>query len=123
MSQQLGAGAAARAAVHERGLGRCDRCGGRLGSVDDRWEAHHRKLRAQGGTWALSNVAALCAPCHLDVHDQPAKAVTDGWIVPSHADPAATRILLRSGWTTPDGMPARLNDDGTWTPDYPPQED
>lgn len=117
--RQQGAGAAAREAVHGRGLGRCDRCGGGLGMVDGGWHAHHRRLRAQGGTWALSNVAALCQPCHLAVHDSPWQAVQDGWIVPSYADPATTRVLLRSGWTPPAGMPARLNDDGTWTPDYP----
>lgn len=112
MARKLAAGAAAREAVHQRGQGLCDRCGGRLGEVDGNWEAHHRQLRSQGGTWALSNVAALCGYCHREVHGEPERAYAEGWLVKSYDDPAEVPVPLRSSWA--QGALCLLTDAGGW---------
>jgi len=43
---------------------------------------HEKKLRSAGGSITdESNLVALCAECHDDVHRHPAQARAEGWIV------------------------------------------
>lgn len=58
---------------------RCDKC--RRPGWDVRLEAHHKRLRSQGGTDEIGNLALLCSTCHRDVHANPAEAARSGWIV------------------------------------------
>lgn len=109
--------AAAREAVYMRCRGRCERCGrGLPGGIFGAWEAHHRKRKSQGGSWALSNVIALHARCHNQhrdsVHDQPARSYDFGWLVRSGADPARVPVLIM-GWQS-TGQWALLTDDGRY---------
>jgi HNH endonuclease len=48
---------------------------GRLG------HRHHRLRRGQGGTNDLSNLLALCRPCHDTVHRYPALSYQRGWLL------------------------------------------
>lgn len=100
-----------RVLVHDRGNGRCERCGCCLG-VD--WQCHHRRLRSQGGRDAVENLVAICPPCHQWAHTNPERARADGWIVPGvgtgpRVHPEAVPVLLH------DGRVVRLTteDDGT----------
>ncbi len=43
--------------------------------------AHHRKLRSQGGSNDPDNGLAVCAPCHRWIHDHPAEAYAQGWML------------------------------------------
>ena len=47
--------------------------------------AHHRLLRAHGGTWALSNILGLHSDCHnvqpASVHQNPERAYGLGFMV------------------------------------------
>lgn len=45
--------------------GCCTRCGSRLGGT---WHAHHRRPHGAGGPTDVINGAALCPPCHQEVH-------------------------------------------------------
>jgi hypothetical protein len=89
-----------REAVHARAGGRCDIGGGPLQL--SRCEAHHRKLRSQGGPDELANLLVTCTACHARAHANPAWARERGYIVASHDDPA-TRPVLRHGrrWQLP----------------------
>lgn len=49
-----------------RAEGRCERCGGVLGTD---WHAHHVTQWAQGGLTAVTNGMALCAECHRKAHN------------------------------------------------------
>jgi 5-methylcytosine-specific restriction endonuclease McrA len=40
--------------------------------------AHHLKLRSAGGGNDLSNLVAICRPCHRRVHNHPAEAAKAG---------------------------------------------
>jgi len=88
-----------RALVYARAGGRCERCGEPIHVT--RFEAHHRRLRSQGGLDEPTNVVALDAVCHhVEVHGQPARAVEEGMIVPSWASPRTTPIrVVRDGVT------------------------
>ena len=94
-----------RVTVHARAGGRCERCGTPVGVHD--MEAHHRKLRSQGGRDELVNLVALCSDCHhTQVHAHPERARGEGWIVRSGSDPAAVAVTLH------DGRTVRLDADG-----------
>ena len=79
---------------------RCER-----GGVNPAVHAHHRRLASQGGQDVTSNLAALCAQCHRWVHEHPALAAVEGWIVVAGSDPADVPLRL---W---DGRIAWLNDE------------
>lgn len=85
----------------------CQKCGKHL---HDPVAIHHRKLRKHGGKDALSNLIALCSPCHNiapeSVHQNPRDSYENGWLVPSWADPAEWPM------TTPNGSRVLLDDDG-----------
>lgn len=95
-----------RATLWLRSHGRCERCGGDLDQSG--MEAHHRKLRSQGGGHDLTNLLALCPACHRWCHDHPSVARFSGWIVPRVSDPAARGVQLH------DGRTVRLLEDGRY---------
>lgn len=80
---------------------------------DTGMEAHHRKLRSQGGGHGLTNLAALCPKHHRQCHDEPAWARMLGFIVPRAADPAARAVVLA------DGRTVRLTVEGGYDEVYP----
>jgi hypothetical protein len=85
----------ARFAAYRRSAGFCEICG--VAIYRDAYEAHHRKLRSQGGTDAGSNLLALCpgpSGCHARIHMNPTWAKDNGWIVHPAADPALVLVLV-----------------------------
>ncbi|GII87112.1 hypothetical protein Ssi03_51020 [Sphaerisporangium siamense] len=58
----------------------CERCR-RARSV----EVHEPRMRSRGvDICDPAECVALCHPCHRWTHDHPAKATTEGWLIPSH---------------------------------------
>lgn len=96
-----------RQAVFDRDT-HCVKCGKFL---YDMVAVHHRKLRKHGGADTLSNLIALCSPCHNiapgSVHQNPEDSYRNGYLVPSWADPREWPLLLA------DGRRVLLNDDGS----------
>lgn len=81
----------------ERSGGVCEKCGQRPAQ-----DPHHRNGRRAGGTSDeainnLSNLLALCRPCHIWVTENPLWAVGRGWSVLSWQDPAAVPVRLWHG--------------------------
>lgn len=66
-----------REALVRRARGRCERCDRMAPPLD----AHHRRMRSQGGSDALENLSLLCRRCHNHVHDNRGESVADGWII------------------------------------------
>lgn len=97
---------AARAIVWARCRGWCDLCGTAF-RVIDRMSAHHRLARSHGRNDNPSNLLALCAGCHQDVHRNPAHSRAQGWIISGHERRAPADVLAhtRMGWVRllPDG--------------------
>jgi len=56
----------------------------------------------RASTNAASNALGLCAQCHTMVESKRAWAIVHGWLVQSHQDPAATRLLTVKGWVLHD---------------------
>jgi len=76
---------ATRAAVRKRAGNQCERCPSRRDL-----QVHHRKLKSQGGTHAIDNLALLCSSCHDHVHNvDRAGARRDGWIIDSKSEARA----------------------------------
>lgn len=94
--------------VLERSRGYCERCG----KMTD-LALHHRKLKSRGGKDEVSNLVAICHPCHNlatdSVHLSPQKATLKGWMVPTYADPAEYPLHLASGDVV------RLDNEGNYT--------
>ncbi|MCW2757003.1 MAG: hypothetical protein JWO46_749 [Nocardioidaceae bacterium] len=84
-----------REELYARAGGRCEHRGCSLDELG--MQAHHRKLRSQGGLHGLENLTALCPPCHETVHAAPTAAVLLGFIVPSTVDPSERPLLLHDG--------------------------
>lgn len=66
------------------------------------WVLHHRRPRAMGGTRredvnSPANLLSLCAPCHAFVESFRSAALSRGWIVLQHEDPAAVAVLVAHG--------------------------
>lgn len=111
---------ALREAVHTRAGARCEVGVTRQCVERDRvfirtggHQAHHRKLRSQGGLDAVENLLAVCGYCHEWVHAHPSVAQLNGWIVPRHADPAIRGVVLhdrRLVLLDPDGSYVELLD-------------
>lgn len=72
-----------REEVRERASLRCQRCG--VSDYTRRCDAHHRKLKSQGGQDTLENLAYLCRQCHDHVHLNREESVRDGWIISESA--------------------------------------
>lgn len=102
-----------RALVHAREGGCCARC--RTLTPITVGEAHHRRLRSQGGRDDPWTCVWLCASCHRWAHGNVAAAREAGWIVPGWADPASWPCLLA------DGHYYQPSDTG-WTPAEPREE-
>jgi predicted HD phosphohydrolase len=49
-------------------------------------QAHHRKLRKQGGPDTDDNLLAVCNPCHDHIHANPKESYMNGTLIPSWAD-------------------------------------
>jgi hypothetical protein len=98
--------------VLARADGRCDMCGKPL---PYRWECHHRRLLAQGGTDDPTNLLALDYPCHAEAHEERTWARDHGYIVHRGTDPAE-RPVWRHGrvWQLPT--------DGGWVDCDPPTD-
>ena len=93
-----------REQLYARAAGRCE-----LGGCDlnhSGMEAHHRKLRSQGGDHGLSNLVALCPAHHACCHAHPEAARERGFIVPSQRDSRVTAVVLA------DGRAVLLDEDG-----------
>lgn len=61
------------------------------------YDFHHRLFRSQGGKWEIVNGLYVCRPCHRALTNTAGRRdeyEAKGWIVPSHADPAATEVLM-----------------------------
>lgn len=97
-----------REAVFERDR-YCVKCGNIL---RDPVAVHHRKLRKHGGLDALSNLVALCSPCHNiapnSVHQNPSLSYEKGYLVPSWAEPSKWALVL------PNGKNVLLDDEGQY---------
>lgn len=92
---------AGRKALAARSQGHCE-----IGGTCPAQEAHHRKNRSQGGTWAVENLLHLCPQHHLHVTTHPAAARQQGWAVLSTDDPSRSPVWLAGrGWSylTSDG--------------------
>jgi hypothetical protein len=89
----------ARDKVEERSGGLCEIREPGCFNVATDW--HHRKLRSQGGKWHVQNGLHLCRFCH-DLVTNPRgrrKEFEDnGWLVPSHEDPAKKDCLIYTWW-------------------------
>jgi 5-methylcytosine-specific restriction endonuclease McrA len=103
-----------RAAVFNRDR-YCLKCGRPL---QDPVAVHHRKLRKHGGTDCLSNLIALCSPCHNiapnSVHQNPRDSYERGYLVKSWDDPTTAPVTLPNGrrvLLTTDGQYAHLDND------------
>jgi predicted restriction endonuclease len=98
-----------RQGVLERSNGRCEGCGQRLDP--DTWECHHRKLRSQFGKDELSNLLALCLPCHVLAHSKRrAFGEPNGLIVASWQQPEEVPVLLYGA------VRVHLDDEGYYAP-------
>lgn len=82
---------ATRAALHERAMGCCERCG-KFGATN----AHHRVNRSQGGSGELSNLLLLCGSgttgCHGWVTEHPEDARRWGLSVARGEDPKSVPV-------------------------------
>lgn len=81
-----------RSVILERSEGLCEL---RIPNVCTGWanrSPHHRKLRSQGGQNTMSNLVAVCGPCHSHAHLHRYLAFRFGWIVKSYDDPAQVPI-------------------------------
>lgn len=87
-----------RALITARDVERCVRCGVYVGPG---MNAHHRKLRSQGGMGTPSNGVLLCGSgttrCHGWAHSNVKKAREAGLIVPSWDDPASVPVVTWRG--------------------------
>lgn len=93
-----------RALVYRRSGGACDWCGRPMREAG--FEAHHRKLRSQGGADDAYTLIGLHGICHGQVHAHPGLSRAHGFIVPGWADPAEVPIRRHGRrWQqpTPDG--------------------
>lgn len=89
-----------RDAIIERAEYRCDLCCKPLSP--ERWECHHRQLRAQLGADHVANLLALHGSCHRWVHDHPEWSYGHGFMVPGARDPLLWNVhRFRTVWMAP----------------------
>lgn len=78
-----------KALAHRAGA-RCECCGKPLRARN----RHHRKLRSQGGSDAVTNLVLICPACHNTIHNNPEWSKEHGWIVVRGHSPARITLLL-----------------------------
>ncbi|WP_369122934.1 HNH endonuclease [Nocardia farcinica] len=86
-------------ALRQRCGCRCERCGTTFLGPNG-GDPHHRTPRGMGGTRdarinRLSNLVALCRPCHDWVESHRSRSIVEGWLVPRHLDPADVPVSSR----------------------------
>lgn len=74
---------------------RCERCGADLHTTG--LQAHHRRMRSQGGGHDIRNLVALDPACHAWVHAHPTESYLTGFLVRSTRDPYLIPIHLHTG--------------------------
>jgi hypothetical protein len=83
--------------VLKRAQGHCERCG--KPTADP--ALHHRKLKSRGGKDEVSNLVAICHPCHNlgtdSIHLNPSQATLKGWMVPGWADSQTFPLHIANG--------------------------
>jgi hypothetical protein len=82
-----------RAELWERSAGVCEACG--YWMHREEMQAHHRKLRSQGGLDDLTNLLAVHPSCHTGphgIHMNPARSYDLGHLVRSYHDPADVAV-------------------------------
>lgn len=96
----------ARQIIAERCGGRCERCG------QPQYTVHHRRKRSQGGTWAPSNLLAVCGDgargCHGHIEANPTWAHAMGFWLRAGQTSLTAPVWL---W----GRQVLLTDDGGYT--------
>lgn len=97
--------------------GLCPWCGKPVSQ--DAMHAHHRLLRSNGGTWALSNIVGLHGDCHNvqpeSVHQNPERAYRMGFMIRKCMLTPSQIPVFNAGsgvWMLPD-------DAGDWVPCLP----
>lgn len=96
-----------RPLLMERAGGLCEKCGTYF--QNGLGHAHHRLRRRGPDLDVLSNLIALCPPCHAEVHSTPTLSRQNGWILLCHHLPAEEPVLYRGQWMS-------LTDSGLVTP-------
>src|SRR6266568_1275314 len=92
-----------RLEVFGRDQQRCVCCGAPVAVDHD--EAHHRRLRSQGGSDGLGNLVALTREHHAHWHSRRTEAKQRGLIVSGWAFPLLVPLLhFDLGWVLPDGF-------------------
>lgn len=92
------------ARLRERAGGMCEACDLGIGGPRGlRWQVHHRRPRAMGGTrWEgvnkASNLLVLCTSCHADIESRRTHALETGRLVPNGTDPATVPLLIAQHW-------------------------
>ena len=75
-----------KAALSERSRGKCEVVASVLCTGRGQ-DPHHRKTRSHGGGNELTNLYAVCRPCHDFIHRNPAISYEKGWLVHSWDTP------------------------------------
>jgi len=96
------------AQIKERDGNKCARCGGTGGGL----HVHHRWMRSAGEDERACNRVTLCSYCHIYVHNKPAHAVDEGWLLSRYDDPAVVPVAHHM-WPS---WPVLLEDGGGITP-------
>ena len=81
--------------VNERAGGICEIMNPDAQCTGCREQLHHRKLRSQGGEHTVENLVGICHRCHYWLHNHPAIAYENGWLVKGAKDPALIPFRLR----------------------------
>jgi hypothetical protein len=89
-----------RTSIIERAEYRCDLCCKALSP--ERWQCHHRQLRAQLGPDHVANLLALHTRCHEWIHNNPQWGYAHGFMVPAGRDFLVWQVhRFRTLWMAP----------------------
>ncbi len=64
------------AQLFERSHGICEIC-----HSSPAVHPHHKRMRSQGGKDELANLLHVCGWCHSMIHEKPALAYEQGWLI------------------------------------------
>lgn len=99
----------AKRLIFARDGGKCLRC---LGEAE---VVHHRRVRGMGGSGdpavntGLANLLSLCSACHLEVHLNPARSYSSGYLVRMGLNPEDIPVVVKPG-----SFLVRLGNDGSF---------